>query len=53
MQVSSKEKKQMETKEEIEKALLTYCSQLGDLEVWKGGGGGTVQLNCPSHEMVM
>lgn len=51
MQVSSRGEKAKETKEEIEKALLTYCSQLGDLEVW--GGGGTVQLNCPSHEMVM
>lgn len=50
MQVSSRGEKAKETKEEIEKALLTYCSQPGDLEVWKGG---IVQLNCPSHEMVM
>lgn len=34
MQVSSRgEKKQKGDKEEIEKALLTYCSQLGDFEV--------------------
>lgn len=34
MQVSNREeKKQKGDKEEIEKALLTYCSQLGDFEV--------------------
>lgn len=37
MQVSSRGEKAKETKEEIEKALLTYCSQLGDLAVWRGG----------------
>lgn len=33
MQVSSRREKAKGTKEEIEKALLTYCSQLGNFEV--------------------
>lgn len=45
MQVSSRGEKAKETKEEIEKALLSYCSQLGDFEVW----GKNVQLTCPTH----
>lgn len=51
MQVSSRGEKAKKTKEEIEKALLTYCSQLGDLEVF--GGWDNVQLRCPAHGMVM
>lgn len=45
MQVSSRREKAKGTNEEIEKALLTYCSQLGNFEV----GCVCVRNSAASH----